>query len=120
MRSSSNLHLPTRTGIIHEWFSAKSVGGAEKVVKAIDENLKQKGSSADLLSLINKGLSRQESYSLVQKCSMLSWNNNKNFEEIVIKNKKIRKYLSLKDLTEILTKEEVIKNINWIYKNKFK
>ena len=92
--------------------------------KNMEKNLNKLGglhkSQEILLSLTKKGASREEAYSIVQKCAMESWNNSKKFADIIYKNKKINKYLTKKDIKNILTKKEIIVNINWIYKNKLK
>ena len=73
-----------------------------------------------LLALIQKGLLRQEAYSIVQKCAMESWNNKKQFEEIIVNNKEIRNYLNEREIKDILKKNESIENLNQIYENNFK
>jgi len=73
-----------------------------------------------LLALIQKGLLRQKAYSIVQKCSINSWNNKKQFEEIIVNNKEIRNYLNETELKDIFNKNENIENLNQIYENSFK
>jgi len=73
-----------------------------------------------LLALMQKGLLRQKAYSIVQKCAMDTWNNKKQFEEIILKNKEIRNYLNDNELKDIFKKNESIENLNLIYENKFK
>ena len=73
-----------------------------------------------LLTLTKKGLSRQKAYSIIQKCAMTTWNKNKDFEEILLKNKEIRKYISEKELKKIMMKNDKIEKIAWIFKNKVK
>ena len=73
-----------------------------------------------LLTLTKKGLSRQKAYSIIQKCAMNTWNNNRDFEEILLKNKEIRKYISEKELKKIMLKNDKIEKIAWIFKNKVK
>ena len=51
---------------------------------------------------------------------MQSFNNNKKFDDLIIKNKEIRNYLNANEIKKILRKNENIQNINWIYENKFK
>ena len=53
-----------------------------------------------LLLLMQKGLLRQEAYSIVQKCAQDSWNDTKEFEEIIFNNKEIRNYLDEKELKD--------------------
>ena len=73
-----------------------------------------------LLSLTKKGVSRQKAYSIIQKCAMASWNNKNNFEEILLKNKEFRKYISENELKKIMIKNDKIEKIAWIFKNKVK
>ncbi len=73
-----------------------------------------------LLALIHKGLSRQEAYKIVQKNAMDTWKSKDNFFETLSKDKKILKYLPVKELKEILIKDTKIEKIDWIFKNKIK
>ena len=73
-----------------------------------------------LLALINKGMLRQKAYSIVQKCSKEALKNNYSFEDILKKNSVIKKYLSKKDIEEFFKNDDISKNINWIFKKKFK
>ena len=67
-----------------------------------------------LLSLTKKGLSRQKAYTMVQKIAMESWNNNKKFDELVLKNKEIIKYINKEKIESIFKKEDFVKNIDKI------
>ena len=73
-----------------------------------------------LLALMQKGLLRQEAYSMVQKCALETWNNKKQFKETILNNKEIRNYLNENELKDIFKKNENIENLNLIYENKFK
>ena len=88
------------------------------------KNLNQLGglhkSQNILLALTHKGLSRQKAYKLVQSSAMKSWKTKERFVDILSKNKDIKKYLNTKDLKTILLSEDKVKNIDWIFKNKFK
>ena len=77
-------------------------------------------SQSILLALINKGMLRQKAYLIVQKCSKEALKNNYSFEDILKKNSVIKKYLSKKDIEEFFKNDDISKNINWIYKKKFK
>tara|TARA_Y100001968_G_scaffold52395_2_gene43328 strand:+ start:3241 stop:4470 length:1230 start_codon:yes stop_codon:yes gene_type:complete len=48
-----SLELPKRISLVHEWFTPRSVGGAEQVVKAIDELLSFKGCETELAALVD-------------------------------------------------------------------
>lgn len=72
-----------------------------------------------LLALIQKGLSRQDSYVMVQSIAMQSWNSKKRFEDTLNNNEEIKKYLSSNELKKILNSEDKVDNIDWIFNNKF-
>ena len=71
-----------------------------------------------LLALIQKGLSRQDAYSVVQLSAMKSWNTKERFEDILVNNEEIQKYLSKDEISKILYSEDKVSNIDWIFKNK--
>ena len=62
MAPSSCRELPGRVGLIHEWFTPKSKGGAELVVENIDCLLSKLGSQADLISLVDGESRRSDSW----------------------------------------------------------
>ena len=72
-----------------------------------------------LMALIKKGLSRQIAYDLVQKSSIESWNTKKKLGDILKENNKILKYLSKKELNNILLNDGDLSKIDWVFKNKF-
>ena len=87
------------------------------------KNLKKLGglhkSQDILLTLIQKGLSRNDAYTLVQSAAKKSWISSQRFEDILYNSKAIKKYLNHNELKKILSSEEKVDNIDWIYKNKF-
>ncbi len=73
-----------------------------------------------LLSLIKKGLSRQDAYDLVQNIAMQCWNKNQEFEFNILKNKTINKYLTKIELKNIFNNKRNIDNSDRILKKAFK
>ena len=71
-----------------------------------------------LLKLIKNGLSRQKAYILVQKLAMKSWNSKYKFENVLLADKEISKYLDNKDLKKILNEDDKVENIEWIFNKK--
>lgn len=69
-----------------------------------------------LLKLVEKGLSREESYRLVQRNAMKVWDNDVNFEEALIQDKELSKYLSAKEVELICNLKNKLKNVNYIFK----
>lgn len=45
--------LPQRLALVHEWFTPRSTGGAELVVRAFDQLFAQRGIQADLFALVD-------------------------------------------------------------------
>lgn len=54
-----------------------------------------------LLKLVKKGLSREKAYQMVQRCAMKSWEENRDFEELVRKDSEIARYLDEKEIKSI-------------------
>ena len=73
-----------------------------------------------MLKLIEKGLKRQQAYKIVQESAMETWNNNKNFSQVLQKNKELNKILNSKDIKKIIKDDNELKNIDLIFKNKIK
>ena len=73
-----------------------------------------------MLKLIEKGLSRQLAYKIVQDSAMETWNNKTEFSEVLIKNKELNKIIKTKDIEKIINDCNNLKNIDWIFKNKIK
>ena len=54
MSVKSSLDLPSNIALVHEWFTPRSVGGAENVVQVIDELITEISSQPELYSLVNE------------------------------------------------------------------
>jgi adenylosuccinate lyase len=108
-------------------FSLNRLNEVVKTMKVYPQNMKNNfnllsglhNSQRLLLKLTQKGLSRQVAYSIVQKNAMNAWNNKKSFFDILKKDKKLLKYISIQELREILETNNNNK-IDWIFKNKIK
>ena len=59
---SASDHFPQRIALVHEWFSPRSVGGAEQVVEAVDALLRNLGREPQLAALIDAESSRVGSW----------------------------------------------------------
>ena len=53
MSVNSSLDLPTNIALVHEWFTPRSMGGAENVVHVIDDLLTEIASQPEIFSLVN-------------------------------------------------------------------
>lgn len=72
-----------------------------------------------LLELINKGLTREEAYKLVQEAAMQSWREEKPFVEVLKSNAKIVKLIPAKDLQKLFDIEKHMMHVDGIFKNVF-
>ena len=68
-----------------------------------------------LLFLINKGMTRENAYAIVQKNAMKVWEKNLDFKKIILEDLEIKKYLSNEDIDELFDMNKIMKNINKVY-----
>lgn len=70
-----------------------------------------------LLSLMDKGLKRDEAYNLVQRCSMQAWAaKNKDFKEILLEDRELSKHLTSRELGSIFDLQYYLRNVNKIFR----
>jgi adenylosuccinate lyase len=72
-----------------------------------------------LLALTESGLSREDSYRLVQRNAMQVWEDGKDFKTLLKADKEIRKALSASAIDECFSLEYHTKNVNYIFKRVF-
>jgi adenylosuccinate lyase len=72
-----------------------------------------------MTALINKGLSREASYDLVQPLSMNAWINEKDFKQILLENSSICQYLSQQELDNCFTLEYYLQHVDEIFDRVF-
>ena len=68
-----------------------------------------------LLKLVEKGLTREEAYKIVQRNALDAFENDGNFRENLVNDFEVTKLLTPLEIDEIFNKEEFLKNINEIY-----
>ena len=68
-----------------------------------------------MLTLVDKGVSREEAYKMVQDISMKGWNNREVIDNIVLKDENIKKYLSSDQLKVLLSSQTYIKNVDYTF-----
>lgn len=71
-----------------------------------------------LLQLVKKGLTREDSYAMVQKAAAKIWENGRtsHLSEVVLKDKTIRKHLSEKEIKSTFDYKYHTKNVDKIFK----
>ena len=68
-----------------------------------------------LLALIKKGITREESYQIVQKNAMKSWNEGLDFKNLLYSDDRVNKYLTNKEIDGLFDLNKIMININKIY-----
>ena len=72
-----------------------------------------------LLLLTQKGVSREDSYDIVQKNASKSWDNQSDFKEIILSDKGIMKILTKDEVDDLFSLDYHLKNVDYIFKNVF-
>jgi adenylosuccinate lyase len=69
-----------------------------------------------LLSLVEKGLSREDAYKIVQRNALDAFQNHGNFKKNLLNDNEVTKLLSKDEIDQIFNPKEFLKNIDTIYK----
>ena len=89
----------------------------------MDKNLKLTGglfsSQKLMLHLIEKGLTREESYQLVQKNAMEAWKTGKDFKKMILSDEVIKKHLPAKEIEKCFSLKDHLRNVDTIFKRVF-
>lgn len=100
------------------------LSGLHVYPKRMKENLAKSyglyNSQRVMLALIDKGLTRDEAYDIVQRNAMLSWKRGIAFKNVLLKDKEVRKYLIPKEIDNIFDLGYYLKNVDYIYKRVFR
>ncbi len=93
--------------------------GLEVNEKRMKENLDRgKGlifSQRVLLALIEKGLSREQAYEMVQRNAKKTWEGGAGLMENLDRDLEVRKYLSRKELADLFSYDYFLKHLDYIY-----
>ncbi|MCH7774672.1 MAG: adenylosuccinate lyase [Bacteroidetes bacterium] len=69
-----------------------------------------------LLNLIDKGITREAAYKIVQTSAMQVWDDkNKNLKDELLKSDEVLKFLNGKEIEEIFNSERMLDNIDYIF-----
>ena len=68
-----------------------------------------------LLALVNKGLSREEAYSIVQRNAMRVWKENIDFPELLKQDKEVHAHLGPQELEELFAIEVHTRHVDYIF-----
>lgn len=94
---------------------SKLIVNKENIQKNIDLTYGIIYSQRVLTALVEKGLSREKSYDLVQSLALKSYNNKTDFKEILKGNKEITDIFSLEEIDGLFDPKFYFRNIDYIY-----
>ena len=92
----------------------------KNMIKNIDKTNGVIFSQRVLLKLVEKGLSREESYDIIQPKAMYSWENKINFKDLLLNDKLIMRYLSKNELDDCFNYKYHVSRLEEIYDRVFK
>jgi adenylosuccinate lyase len=92
----------------------------ERMMENINKSYGLYNSQRVLLKLIEKGMSREAAYRLVQGTAMQSWSRRKDFKELLKNDREVRKFLSEKEIEKLFDLSYYLKNVDYIFKRVFK
>ena len=70
-----------------------------------------------MLRLIDKGLTREEAYALVQKSAMEVWaDKDKNLKDELLKSAGVTRYLDKEEIEDIFSTSKMLENVDYIFK----
>ncbi len=69
-----------------------------------------------MTTLINKGLSREKAYDLIQPLAQISYNEGKPFKDLLKENDDIKAYLTIKEIDDLFDLDYFLKNVDEIYR----
>jgi adenylosuccinate lyase len=72
-----------------------------------------------LLELSKKAPSKEDAYLIVQDNAMKAWNKNENFKDLIKNDKKVKEYLSEKEIEECFSLDYYLRNVDYIFKRVF-
>lgn len=102
----------------------KVINGLEIYPNRMKKNMDAYGgiifSQRVLLSLVNKGITREQAYKLVQRNALLARDTDGSFRENITKDKDVLKFISKNELLKLFNYEYTIRNIDSIFKKVLK
>ena len=87
----------------------------DRMLKNMDATFGLIYSQRVLLKLIDKGLSREKAYDLVQPCTALSWDEQRSFREIIENNEEIMSHLTTEELNDAFDYHYHIRQVDEIF-----
>jgi adenylosuccinate lyase len=91
----------------------------QKMQENIDKSYGLYNSQRVMLALVDKGVSREDAYSLVQRNAMESWSKGVSFMKLLQKDSDVRSYLSSPEIEAIFDLRYYLRHIDFIFRRVF-
>lgn len=91
----------------------------ERMKRNMDISLGLYNSQRVMLALVDKGMSREDAYEVVQRAAMECWKKQKPFIALLQKERSVKKHLSAAELKKLFTLEPFLRHVDFIYKRVF-
>ncbi len=91
----------------------------ERMKENIGRSFRLYNSQRVMLALTEKGLSREQAYAIVQKVAMRSWRERKDFKTVMMKDREIRKSISIEEIERIFDYAYYFKHIDYLFQRVF-
>ena len=72
-----------------------------------------------LLKLIDKGMTREAAYAVVQKNAMTAWEKHLAFKDLLKKDKQINSFLKAREIDDVFQVERFLKHVDFIFRRVF-
>jgi adenylosuccinate lyase len=72
-----------------------------------------------LLKLIERGMSREDAYGVVQGNAMRSWNEGADFKQLLLKDNKVMSFMNSRDIEDAFKIENFLKHVGFIFERVF-
>jgi adenylosuccinate lyase len=72
-----------------------------------------------LLKLVERGISREDAYRIVQKCAMKSWQEDIEFKQLLLENDEVMSFLSSEDIDNVFRIENFLAHVDFIFNRVF-
>ena len=113
--------IPDATTIVH--YALNRFANIMDNLVVYEENMKNNmdrtyglfNSQRLLLKLIDKGLSREEAYDLVQPQAMKAWEEARSFQDIVLEHEGITRHLSTTEISEAFDPSYHLKRVDYLF-----
>ncbi len=91
----------------------------ERMRENIEKSYGLHNSQRVLLALVEKGLSREDAYAIVQRNAMESWHKRASFMGLLLKDPETQKYLTEPEIEKIFELSYYLRNVDYVFRRVF-